>query len=162
MPRYIDSLDVQISASEAFDYLADFRTTAQWDPSVVAAYRLDGPKDGIGTRFRVIVSILGRTQALEYCITRFDRPRRLELAGGDASVRSIDRVTFASRPGGARITYSAQVELSGICRLANPLLDLLLKRIGSLAMRGLRERLDRQEAFLLKDNQNNTMKESDQ
>ena len=122
----------------------------------------DGLFLGIGARFRVIVSVLGTTQTIDYCITRFDRPYRLELAGGDASIRSIDQVTFASRPGGARITSSAQLELSGICRLANPLLDLLLKRVGSLAMRGLRERLDRQELVLMKDNHSNPMKESDQ
>jgi hypothetical protein len=161
MPRYIDSLDVGLSAPEAFDYLADVCSTAEWDPNVVAAYRLDGPESGIDSRFRVIVSALGIAKALEYRITRFDRPHRLELSGGDASIQSIHKVAFESRPGGTRITYSAQLELSGTCRLANPLRGLILENIGSLTTRGLRRRLDGEEPPLMKDNHNKPMKEFD-
>lgn len=70
-----------------------------------------------------------------------ERPTRLLLEGGDASLRSIDEITFLERPSGTRVTYEARLELSGIRRLADPLLDLLFQRIGRVAMRGLRERL---------------------
>jgi hypothetical protein len=95
----------------------------------------------LGSRFRVSVSFLGRRIPLEYRITEFDRPSRLVLSGGDASLRSIDEITFVSRPGGTRVTYEARLELTGIRHLADPILDVLFQRIGRLAVRGLRERV---------------------
>ena len=141
MARYVDAIDLPMSVEEAFDYLADFSRTAEWDPSVVEARRRTRGKVRLGSSFRVSVSFLGRRVPLEYRITEFERPSRLVLSGGDASLRSIDEVTFVSRPGGTRVTYEARLELTGIRRLADPILDVLFQRLGRLAMRGLRERL---------------------
>jgi len=139
--RYADAIDLPLSVEEAFDYLADFSRTAEWDPSVVEAERLTRGKVRLGSSFRVSVSFLGRRVPLEYRITEFERPSRLVLSGGDSSVRSIDEITFVSRPGGSRVTYEARLELTGIRRLADPFFHVLFQRIGRLAMRGLRERL---------------------
>ena len=141
MARYVDAIDLPIGIEDAFDYLADFSRTAEWDPSVAEARRLTRGKVGLGSRFRVSVSLLGRRIPLEYRISEFERPSRLVLSGGDPSIRSVDEITFVSRPGGTRVTYEARLELVGIRRLADPLLDLLFQRIGRLAVRGLRERL---------------------
>ena len=141
MARYIDAIDIPTPIEDAFDYLADFSKTAEWDPGVCEAKRITRGVVRLGSRFRVSVSFLGRRIPLEYRITEFDRPSRLVLSGGDASLRSIDEITFVSRPGGTRVTYEARLELTGIRRLADPFLDLLFQRIGRLAVRGLRERL---------------------
>ena len=141
MARYIDAIDLPMSVEAAFDYLADFSRTADWDPSVVEARRLTRGKVRLGSSFRVCVSFLGRRFPLEYRITEFERPSRLVLSGGDSSLRSIDEVTFVSRPGGTRVTYEARLQLTGIRRLADPILNILFQRIGGLAVRGLRERL---------------------
>lgn len=141
MARYVDAIDLPIPIEEAFDYLADFSRTAEWDPGVCQARRLTRGKIRLGSRFEVTVSFLGRRIPLEYRITEFERPSRLVLTGGDSSLRSIDEITFVSRRGGTRVSYEARLELVGIRRLADPALDLLLRRIGRLAVRGLRERL---------------------
>lgn len=141
MARYLDAIDLPVPIEEAFDYLADFSRTLEWDPSVVEASRLTEGAIGLGSRFSVVVSLLGQRIPLEYEISEFDRPAHLVLTGGDSSIRSIDEITFVSRPGGTRISYEARLHLSGIRKLADPWLDLLYQRIGRLAMRGLRERL---------------------
>jgi carbon monoxide dehydrogenase subunit G len=141
MARYVDAIDLPIPVEEAFDYLADFSRTTEWDPGVYEARRLTRGKVRLSSRFRVTVSFLGRRIPLEYRITEFERPSRLVLSGGDSSLRSVDEITFVSRPGGTRVTYEARLELQGIRRIADPILDLLFQRIGCLAVRGLRERL---------------------
>jgi uncharacterized protein YndB with AHSA1/START domain len=141
MARYVDAIDLPIPIEEAFDYLADFSRTAEWDPGVCDARRLTRGEIRLGSRFEVTVSFLGRRVPLEYRITEFERPSRLVLTGGDSSLRSIDEITFVSRRGGTRVTYEACLELVGIRRLADPALDLLFQRAGRLAVRGLRERL---------------------
>lgn len=77
----------------------------------------------------------------DFRITEFERPVRLVLSGGDSSIQSIDEITFVSTPAGTRVSYEARLDLAGIRRIADPFLDLLLQRIGRLAVRGLRERL---------------------
>jgi len=139
--RYVDAIDLTLPLEEAFDYLADFSRTAEWDPGVAEAKRLTPGAIRLGSRFRVTVAFLGRRVPLEYRITEFERPSRLVLVGGNGSLRSIDEITFVARPGGTRICYEARLELSGLGRLADPLLDLLFQRIGRVAVRGLRERL---------------------
>ena len=141
MARYVDAIDLPIPIEEAFDYLADFSRTAEWDPGVEEARRITRGKVRLGSRFRVTVSFLGRRIPLEYRITEFERPSHLVLSGGDSSLRSVDEITFVSRPGGTRVTYEARLELVGIRRIADPILDLLFQRIGRLAVRGLRERV---------------------
>lgn len=141
MARYIDAIDLPIPIEEAFDYLADFSRTAEWDPGVEEAHRITRGKVRLGSRFRVTVSFLGRRIPLEYRITEFERPSHLVLSGGDSSLRSVDEITFISRSGGTRVTYEARLELVGIRRIADPILDLLFQRVGRLAVRGLRERL---------------------
>lgn len=141
MARYIDAIDLPLPIEGAFDYLADFSRTVEWDPGVVDAERVTRGDVRLGSRFRVSVAFLGRRIPLEYRITEFARPSRLVLTGGDSSLRSVDEITFVSRPGGTRVTYEARLELTGLNRFADPILNLLFQRIGRLAVRGLRERL---------------------
>ena len=141
MARFIDAIDLPISIEDAFDYLADFSNSAQWDPGVASARRLTTGDICLGSRFEVAASFLGRQVPLEYEITAYERPYRLVLTGANSSVRSIDEITFASRPGGTRVSYEARLELKGILAIADPMLDLLFQRIASVAARGLRERV---------------------
>lgn len=142
MARFIDAIDIQLDLPSAFEYLADFSRTAEWDPGVERATRLTPGEPALGSRFEVVVSFLGRKMPLDYEITRFDPPHALVLAGGDETLRSDDEINFVERGGGTRIFYEARLELLGIRRIADPLLDLLFQRVGRLATRGLRERLD--------------------
>jgi hypothetical protein len=144
--RCLDAIDWRVPIDEAFDFLADLSRTLEWDPSVIEATRLTEGAIGLGSRFRVVASLLGQRIPLEYEITEFDRPAHLVLTGGDKSIRSVDEITFVSRSGGTRISYEARLHLSGIRKLADPWLDLLFQRIGRLAMPGLRERLALQRA----------------
>jgi uncharacterized protein YndB with AHSA1/START domain len=141
MARFIDAIDLPVPVDEAFRYVADFSHTAEWDPSVVAAERLTSGEIGVGSRFRVVVGFAGRHYPLDYEIVAFEPPSRIVLRGGDAHLESVDEVTFAPRDGQTRVTYEARIELSGLLRLADPLVHLLFQRVGALAARGLRERI---------------------
>jgi len=140
MARFVDAIDLPLSPEQAFDYLADFHRTAEWDPGVVEAERLTPGPSRRGSRFRVVVSLLGQRWPLEYRITHYERPRRLILEGGDDAIDSVDELTFTPREGGTRVTYEARLQLRGLRRLADPLLDVAFQVLGRFASRGLRER----------------------
>lgn len=143
MARFVDVIDLPFSPIAAFDYLAGFQHTAEWDPGVIEASPLDPAAPlGPGSRFQVVASFLGRRVPLEYEITEYDRPHRVVLRGTNGRLVATDAITFAPIPGGTRVAWEAVLEPSGLARLADPLLDLLFRRSGRAAVRGLRARAE--------------------
>jgi len=143
MARFSASIDLPIPPEEAFDYLADFRRTVEWDPGVAETQALGAGSPGLGSRFRVVVRFLGRRLPLEYRITGYERPHRLVLEARDGRLRSVDTIRVEPRRGGSRVHYDARIDLSGLRRLADPLLHLVFQHTGRLAVQGLENRFAR-------------------
>ncbi len=138
MARHVEVIDVALPIEEAFATVADFARTADWDPGVVSSKATTKAPLRKGSRFRVEVGLLGRTATYGYAITEFEPPSRVVLHGGDGHMQLFDEITLVSRGRGTRITWEVRCELSGIGRLANPLLDLALPVIVRRGAEGLR------------------------
>ena len=141
MARFVDAVELPLSAEEAFDSLADFTSAAEWDPGVVSATKLSSGPPRLHSRFEVVVGFLGQRVPFVYQIEAYERPHRLEFRGRSESVLSHDVITLAETSSGTRLSYVASLEVTGIRRLADPLLNVLFQQIGRLAIRGLREHL---------------------
>jgi carbon monoxide dehydrogenase subunit G len=123
MTRFTRQIDVPTPLDDAFAYVADFTTTAEWDPGIVEARRLDDRPLGIGSRFEVVSRFGERQLPITYTITAFDPPSRIVLEGIGARFRGTDDIRFArGADGGTRIQYIADLELRGIARAAEPLM----------------------------------------
>jgi carbon monoxide dehydrogenase subunit G len=142
MARYVASLISSRPPEEVFDYLADFSTTQEWDPGVVEASRPDDGPVGLGSRFDLVASFMGRNTPLTYEIIAFERPRLVTLRGENANVVSLDTITVEATGGGTRVTYDADLSLKGALRVGDPLLKLVFGRIGDKAVGGLEQHLD--------------------
>ena len=143
MARYRASNDSVWTPEDAFAYLSDFSTSAEWDPGVVEAERVSGGKVGEGTEFRLVAQFLGRKTPITYRVVEYDPPRAVTFVGENASVVSHDRITFAATGTRTRVSYAADLRLKGLLRLADPLLALAFRRVGDRALAGLREVLAR-------------------
>lgn len=150
MARYRATIFTPLPPTEAFAYLSDFSTTAEWDPGVVHAERLTPGAPGLGSEFRVTVTSLGRETSLTYRIVAHDAPRAVTLSGANCSVLSTDTITFEpTADGGTRIGYDAELRLRGPLRLADPVLGIALRRIGDRARAGLAQQLGPQQSHVL-------------
>lgn len=141
MAHYNASVDTPRPLEEVFAYLSDFSTTAEWDPGVVEAERLTEPPIREGSEFRLLARFLGRETPLTYRVVEFDPPKAVTVRGENASVVSLDRMTFEPAGEGTLITYDAELSLKGPMKLADPLLGLAFKRVGDRALAGLRQTL---------------------
>jgi hypothetical protein len=139
MARYVDVIDLPLPPRGAFGLLEDFARTSEWDPGVLRARRLDQGPLGRGSRFAVTVRFWGRELSLDYKILIYEPPHRLVLRARSDSFESRDELHFTPRAGGTRVSYEATLSLSGIARLADPMLQLAFQSIGHAAVEGLRE-----------------------
>jgi hypothetical protein len=142
MARYVGTIKTTRSVDAAFDYLADFSSVRDWDPTAVSAESLSG-RVGEGAEFRVVVRFAGRENEFVYETVEFERPRRLVLRAESPTVVSLDTITVEPDTSGASVTYNALLEPKGAMKLAAPLLALLFRRLGDNAARGLERELNR-------------------
>ena len=150
MARYRATVETTRDAEEVFAYLSDFSTTAEWDPGVLEAQRLD-PEVKLGSRFRLLANFRGRQAEIVYTVVRYEPPRLITLRGENATVVSLDTIEVegVGAAAGARVTYDAQLSMKGILRIGDPLLARAFKPVGDNALSGLRRKLAQADGPLL-------------
>jgi hypothetical protein len=151
MATYTATVDVPIDITEAFDFLAKFSTTEQWDPGVSEAEMLTPEPVGLGSQFRVVAGFAGRKVPLTYEVTDFDRPHTVTVRAENSSTISEDTITFTPASGGGdsggrddphlTVRYHADLRLKGAFKIFEPLIALMFNRIGDRAAAGLRAAL---------------------
>jgi len=156
MAQYQATIVAPIEISEAFDYLARFSSTAEWDPGVQEAEMVTPEPVGLGSAFQVVATVAGRKVPLRYEITEFVRPYKVTVRAENGSTISEDTITFtpvdrrsddlASDDGDSdghrtEVRYDADLQLKGPFRVLTPVLGLLFDRIGDRAAGGLRAAL---------------------
>ena len=139
MAHYQATVDTPRPPAQAFSYLSDFTTAAEWDPGTVQSERLGEGPIGEGTEFRLVAAFLGRETTLTYRIVEYQPPHAVTFRGENSTVVSLDRITFQPSDGGTRILYNADLTLKGPLKLADPLLALAFNRVGDHAVAGLRD-----------------------
>ena len=145
MAHYQATVDTPRPPAQAFSYLSDFTTAAEWDPGTVQSQRLGEGPIGEGTEFRLVATFLGRETTLTYGIVEYQPPHAVTFRGENSTVVSLDRITFQPSDGGTRIVYDADLTLKGPLKLADPLLALAFNRVGDHALAGLRNTIGTQQ-----------------
>ncbi len=138
MARYTATVDTPRPPAQAFAYLSDFTTAAEWDPGTLESKRLGEGPIREGTEFRLVAAFLGRKTTLTYRIVEYQPPHAVTFRGENSTVVSLDRITFEPSDSGTRIVYDADLTLKGPLKLADPLLALAFNRVGDHALAGLR------------------------
>jgi len=137
------TITVPGDAESVFDFVADFSTTEQWDPGIVAATKTSAGPVGLGAEFELMASFMGRKLRTEYRIIEYERPQRVVIRGGTAQFTSTDTIIVTPAEGAVRIDYRAVFELRGAMRLAEPFLKGTFSRLADAAVAGLERRLSR-------------------
>ena len=137
MARMTITLTVPVSPEVAFDHIADFTTTADWDPGIARSERLDAGALGVGARFEVDVRLGSRTMPFVYTITTYERPTHVVLETRGRMHRGGDDVRLSAVEGGTRITWNAEFSARGVLLPLEPLLALGFRSTVAKAVAGL-------------------------
>jgi carbon monoxide dehydrogenase subunit G len=116
MPKASYSVTIQRPVEDVFAFVADGEKCTQWRPGVVDIKRESG--QGVGTRYsQGVKGPMGRRISADYQVTVFERPRLLEFQTLTGPARPHGRYDLEPADGGTRLTFSLDVELSGLRRL---------------------------------------------
>ncbi len=145
MTKLTESLETPLPQERAFAYVADWSRQAEWDPNTVSSELIGtdaAPR--VGARYALQVKMGPRAVPMEYRITELDAPDRLVLVGEGSGVWSQDVITFSQTPSGTRVEYEAEIRLSGVLGLLQPLLGRAFDGIAKGAVAGMKRELDAQ------------------
>lgn len=134
MARYRAVVPTSRSQESVYGYLADFRSVAEWDPSITAAVLISGTAGQVGSRYRLTMQQLGRSTELVYETLEAAPSSRVVYRCETATFVSLDTVTVSED---GTLEYDAVITLKGVGRLLDPLMALLLRRLGARAREGL-------------------------
>ena len=142
MPRGEETVTTSAGVDEVWAFLSDFTTTEQWDPPTVSTVRVSG--DGaVGTRYQNTSRVLGHDTDIVYTVIECEAPRHLHLRGESDSFSAEDTIVLSPDGGGTVVSYTADFTFTGAAKLASPLLDAGLQKIGRDAAKQMAECLDR-------------------
>jgi hypothetical protein len=142
MARYVVHVRTPMPVAEAFEYMADLRNFAEWDPGVDRVEQVTGSGAGPGAAFDVAVKVPGRTMTLRYDTIAFDDASTTMTAFAEnAWLTSEDTIIVEPDGDGSIVTYDAVLRLKGLLGLSDPLLRLTFGQIGDRAAAGLVEAL---------------------
>lgn len=144
MARYTGTILTPKPADDVYDYMADFRSVERWDETVTEAKLLGNQEPGKGARYSVTFKLAGRENTFEYETLAAERPHRVLLRADSGSVTSLDEITVREVAEGTELVYDAKLEPKGLTRLMDPVLNVLFKRLGDNAAKGLARELDGQ------------------
>lgn len=142
MTRLMETLTSPIGRGAAFAYVADWSRQAEWDPNTTASAKIGEGGPEVGARYMLKVKMGPRTVPMEYRITELEEPSRVVLVGEGNGIWTKDTITFSEVDGGTRVDYEAEIRLSGLLGLVQPLLGRAFDGIGKGAAAGMQRELD--------------------
>ena len=137
------TLTTPLDRESAFAYVADWGRQAEWDPNTVSASPVGSGAPEVGARYALDVKSFPRPVQMEYRITELVPPERLVLIGEGSGIWTEDVITFSeTEDGGTHVDYQAQIRLSGLLGLVQPLLGRAFDGITRGVVEGMKRELD--------------------
>lgn len=141
MTRLQEQIETVLPLEPTFDFVADFANAERWDPGVFRSTRLDDGPLRQGSRFALDVRLGQRIAPMTYEVSALERPHRVVLVGTGSGVDAVDEIVFEPSGSGTRISYTADIRLRGLLRVAQPFLASAFAKIGEDAATGMHRTL---------------------
>ena len=137
MAHYQFRVHTDMPVEQAFDYVADLRTFAEWDPGVVRSVLVSGSAPGPDGVYDVTVLNGDRESTLQYRVTEYRPHSRVKVIGKNSLLTSIDVIEVEAEEGTTAVTYDATLRLRFPLSLGDSILQRIFNRIGAKAAAGM-------------------------
>lgn len=127
---------------EVFDFVADERNEPRYNPRMTRAEKISSGPIGVGTRFRSVMTGVGRAAEMTIEFTVFDRPRQLASRTHLSNMDIEGVLLFESVSEGTRMRWVWDMEPRGFSKLLRPLVRWVGKRQELAIWTGLKRHLE--------------------
>lgn len=118
--HFANSVTIQRSPHEVFEYLANFGNVPEWNYAIVKTQKTsDGPV-GVGTTYRQTRSLPSPSEEA-FEVTEFEPDRRLAIRGALGPFEGTLTYDLEGVPDGTKITNNADLQAHGLLKVAAPL-----------------------------------------
>jgi hypothetical protein len=130
-----------LEAGAAFEYLSAFEHTPDWDPGTPVVKKLSGGPVAVGHRYEAQAEFRGKRQTLVYEVVELQESL-IKLRGANKSVISVDTIEVRPSGTGCEVRYTAEFELKGWRKLAEPFVRPAFEALAGPAMDGMEKTLN--------------------
>lgn len=130
-----------LEPARVFTYLSAFEHTPEWDPGTPVVKKLSEGPVAVGHRYHAEAEFRGKRQALTYEVIELSASR-IKLRGENKSVISVDTIEVSPAGDGSTVDYTAEFQLKGWLKLAEPIARPAFNSLAGPAMDGMKRTLD--------------------
>jgi carbon monoxide dehydrogenase subunit G len=118
-------VEINRSAEEVYDYLADMRNEPQWLSGASGVHLTTPEPIAAGSRFEGTYARAGKVLCE---LADFDRPRRLTIHGEASAMSFEDTIILTAVEAGTRLAAEMRTVPKGIFKLAAPMMSRVINK----------------------------------
>ena len=134
-----NSVQIDRSPEEVFDYLVDLRNELEWNPDVQSMAKITDDPIGVGTKF---LAKWKQSKLIEVECIRFERPYRWAYSNGGPLTVVFD-ITLTPQGNATLLASRFDVRPRGLMRLFFPIVLRQLKRAEAQNMAHIKNALEK-------------------
>src|ERR1700712_25149 len=118
------------SPDTVLTYLKDFANAEEWDPGTVSCTQITPGPVAVGTQWKNGSKIAGNETDLTYPLKELTADK-VVLVGENEQATSNDTIEVKPEGTGSEVTYTAELEMHGMAKLATPVMKLIFEKLGN-------------------------------
>ena len=131
-------IEVERPVEACFRYVADFRTTVEWDATALSATKTTDEPVGLGSEFALVCRAGPTTISIQYTIVEYTPWQSIVLEGKSRWFTVRDVITFEARESNTtRISYQAEFTYQFGLRTLAQTTEASMQKMGRKSLLGL-------------------------
>lgn len=128
MLKFRTTVTIDRPPGEVFAFISDFENEPKYQREVETTTKTSEGPIGLGTTFSDVVRVMGLRLKSTYEIIEYEPNRSLAIKVLEGQAPFTARWTFTSAAVGTELEFTAEVHLTGLLRIAQPLLQRRLQK----------------------------------
>jgi len=122
MTRIEERVDIRRPADSVFAYTTDAKSWPKWQSTIPEAEQTSPGPVGVGTTFKGIIRMMGRSMPWTAKATEFELSRRFGKIITCGSITNEQHNTYEPMDGGTRFTIVYDMKVGGLMKLFSPMI----------------------------------------
>ncbi len=142
MARLETSIVINRPLEDVFAFTTNFENQPKWQSRLLEAKKITEGPIGVGTKWRFVAKFLGQRIEYDQQCTEYVPNRTYAGKSVSGPFPVMGRQTYEPVEGGTRITAVGEVQTGGFFKLAEPVIEGMLKRLTDADLANMKDLLE--------------------